>query len=99
MPVITITASDLIGSAIASGRETSDRIIKLADLNVTPLVPGETVDERRHRIAKLGKQLAETFLALDTIMETISDSMQTLGDVTAGPIRKTAPVGGDQGGN
>ena len=70
MPVIMFTLGEIADSAIRAARETSDEILKLADVQVTPLNPGESVNDRYHKIAKLGKQLAMAFHALDEVMKT-----------------------------
>jgi hypothetical protein len=89
MPVIMFTMHEVFDSAITASRDLSARILKLTDLNANPLAPGETADNRRHQIAKLGKALAETFLTLDKLMENAAKQMaeqQGESDVTAGPV-------------
>jgi hypothetical protein len=80
-----ITTSELFASALDAAREMSVRILKLADLNVTPLAPGETADTRRHQIAKLGKAVAEAFLTIDNLIRMVTESHGQPSDVTAGP--------------
>lgn len=98
MPTIHIafSAGELFTAALDAARELSSRILKLTDLNVSPLVPGETVDARRHQIAKLGKVLAETFIAIDKLVEAHEHALKQEhgeSDVTAGaPASPDAPV-------
>lgn len=69
MPVLMFTTGELMSAVLLTAREASDEVLKLADLEKVPLTPGETVDARYHRIAKLGKRLAEAFVALDEMMK------------------------------
>jgi hypothetical protein len=90
MPVIIITTQDIFTAAIGAARDASAKILKLSDLNESPLVPGESADMRRHAIAKLGKQLAEAFRALDDLsMENHAHVAPS--DVTAGPVNPVDP--------
>lgn len=68
MPVIMLTADEVFGSALESMRRDAKEIEELSDLDKKPLDPGESPDARRHKIAKFGKRLAETFLALDEVL-------------------------------
>lgn len=68
MPVILFTVGEVAQSAVEACREASAEIVRLSDLEKCPLAPGESPDVRRHKIAKLGKQLAEAFTAFDEIM-------------------------------
>lgn len=68
MPVLLFTAGEIATSLVDKQRQLSDEILELADLKEKPLNPGESVADRHHKIAKLGKQLAETFRTFDTIM-------------------------------
>lgn len=90
MPVLVFTAGEVLGASLDASRDFSQKILKLADLNETPLAPGETPDTRRHQIAKLAKMLAETFLTIDKIIETTVknavEQHQQQSDVTAGPV-------------
>ncbi len=84
--IVLTTPQELFAGAINAARELSERIMKLSDLNVTPLAPGETADARRHQIAKYGKKLAEAFLAIDKLIEqTVEHMTGQSSDVTAGP--------------
>lgn len=69
MPVLMFTAGEIMSAALLQAREASDQLLKLADLQQVPLNPGESVDARYHQIAKLGKRLAEAFVALDDMMK------------------------------
>lgn len=86
MPTVTIsyTTGELFTAALDAAREMSTRILKLVDLNATPLVPGETPDARRHQIAKLGKMLAEAFIAIDNLVTAHNAVHEQPSDVTAG---------------
>ncbi len=88
MPVhiVVTTTAELFVNAIDTSRTLSERILKLADLNATPLSPGETADARRHQIAKLGKALAEAFLTIDRIVSMTGAELAKAADVTAGPV-------------
>ena len=68
MPVVMFTADEVFGSALESMRRDAKEIEELSDLDKKPLDPGESPDARRHKIAKLGKRLAETLLAVDELM-------------------------------
>jgi hypothetical protein len=82
---ITFTIDELFSAAVGQAREMSDRILKLADIEKTPLTPGESVDNRRHQIAKMGKLLAQAFIAIDDLMRTAADERERAhaNDVTA----------------
>ena len=86
MPVVTIsfTEQELFDVAIGTCRKASDDILRLADIGKTPLVPGESVDGRRHQIAKLGKILAEAFIAVDEMFKEAAAARAVASDVTAG---------------
>lgn len=81
---ITFTVGELFNAACDQARELSTRIIKLADIEKTPLNPGESVDNRRHQIAKLGKLLAESFIAIDNLVKSTAEEHAQVSDVTAG---------------
>jgi hypothetical protein len=83
--IVVVTEGELFRAAHKQAREMSERIVKLADLNASPLAPGETVDARRHQIAKLGKMLAEAFITIDNI---VSQHDTPPSDVTAGEVAK-----------
>jgi hypothetical protein len=93
MPVLLFTADEVARTLIARQRELSAEIRELADLKRRPLDPGESVAERHHKIAKLGKQLAETFDAFDTLIrgsvEQATDS-ELKPDETSSPINPRA---------
>ncbi len=74
MPAIVFTASELFEAAIRDARSQSGSILELSDLDKRPLDPGESPDARRHKIAKLGKQLALTFERIDLILSAASDA-------------------------
>jgi hypothetical protein len=89
MPVAIImhTSEEVIQIA----KQLSEEIVRLANVEETPLMPGETVDTRRHQIASLGKKLAEAFLAIDRYVSAIASGST---DVTANP-----PKPSDEGAN
>lgn len=93
MPIIMFTMGEIADSAVKVARETSEEILRLADVAVTPLHPGESVDARYHKIAKLGKQLALAFHALDEVMKTHAEQHAQM----HGPA--PAKTGGDDGAN
>jgi hypothetical protein len=80
---ITFTVGELFNAACENARELSERILKLADVAKTPLNPGESVDNRRHQIAKLGKLLAEQFIAIDNLVKSTAEDQAKTNDVTA----------------
>lgn len=68
MPTLLFSLDELAGPLVVRQRELSKEIRELADLKVTPLNPGESVNDRYHRLAKLGKQLADAVAAFDALM-------------------------------
>lgn len=72
MPHIVFTIEEVAGSVIERMHRTSSEILELSDLNKKPLDPGESPDARRHKIAKLGKQLAEACQAFEAIVQAAS---------------------------
>ena len=80
MPVVMFTADEVFGSAVESMRRDAKEIEELSDLNKKPLDPGESPDARRHKIAKLGKRLAETFLAFDELMNAEARNRAEVGE-------------------
>lgn len=72
MPHIVFTAEEIAAHLLEQSRGIAASILQLSDLNAKPLDPGESPDARRHKIAKLGKQLAETFQQLDAIIRSAS---------------------------
>lgn len=90
--IVLTTPQELFANAVNAARELSERIVKLSDLTVTPLAPGETADARRHQIAKYGKKLAEAFLAIDKLIEqTVEHMSGQTSDVTAGSPKPSEP--------
>jgi hypothetical protein len=81
-----VSAGEVFTAAIDTARDMSVRILKLADLSASPLLPGETPDNRRHQIAKLAKALAEAFLTVDHLVRAVSEARAQESDVTAGDI-------------
>jgi hypothetical protein len=72
MPHIVFTITEVLDALIAKSRALSEAIRELSDLAKKPLDPGEGVAARHHKLAKLGKQLAETFEQFDTIMRDVT---------------------------
>jgi|SRR5882724_11760477 len=68
MPTIVFTFNEILDSHLRKMRSLSASITELGDLTAKPLNPGESPDSRRHKIAKLGKELAETFTSFDLVM-------------------------------
>ena len=91
-----VSAGQVFAAALDVARDHSERILKLADLNASPLLPGETPDNRRHQIAKLSKVLAEAFLTVDNLVRATVEASAQESDVTAGDINTP---GDDQGAN
>lgn len=81
-----VSAGQVFAAALDVARDHSERILKLADLNASPLLPGETPDNRRHQIAKLSKVLAEAFLTVDNLVRSVIERNAEESDVTAGDI-------------
>lgn len=76
MPHIVYTEHEVFYAAIKEAQEVSAQIHKLADLDAAPLVPGESVADRHHKIAKLGKRLAVAFTAVDTVMSAHAQELR-----------------------
>jgi hypothetical protein len=76
MPIIQIqvTAEEVLTSAIKEARVIRDELFALADLEKRPLEPGESVPDRHHKIAKLGKRLAMAFTAFDNTMQMVAEA-------------------------
>lgn len=87
MPHILFTLDEIVDPLITRTRALSDELLALSDLEKTPLTPGESPDARRHKIAKLGKQLAESFKALDGVF---AEAAKQLVDGSGPPAVPTA---------
>lgn len=74
MPIVIFTANEMLDSTTTTARQQSAEILALSDLAVRPLDPGESPDARRHKIAKLGLQLARTFVTMDAVLKSLLDS-------------------------
>ncbi len=72
MPHIVFTITEVLDALITKERALSTEILELSDLGKKPLDPGESVAVRHHKLAKLGKQLAETFEQFDAIMRDVT---------------------------
>lgn len=73
MPVVMFTTDEVLGTLIDRMRDLSHQVNELAELDPAkggkPLDPGESVAARHHKIAKLGRQLADAFLTFRAILE------------------------------
>lgn len=89
MPVIMFTQQEVVSTLLAQARETSAKILELSDLERKPLNPGESPDNRRHEIARLGKKLAELFQGVDgiigAVMSQVDDESPVATDATNPP--------------
>lgn len=85
MPHIVFTAHELVDGVVADMRAASAEILRLSDLASAPLDPGESPDARRHKIAKLGKRLAERFEAFDRVMNTLAERADEALDLATPP--------------
>ncbi len=92
MPIILLTANEVIDPILATARQLSDEIIKLSDLEKCPLNPGESPDARRHKIASLGRRLAVTFIMLDDAFTALVSGNGTPTNTTT-PPQPTDPQG------
>lgn len=73
MPTIMFTVGEVLDASLRAMRDLSNQILDLSDLAKRPLDPGESVAARHHRIAKLGKRLAETTRAMDDFVAASVD--------------------------
>lgn len=71
MPALVFTVNEVAHSLVDQQRRLAREIRDLADLVTTPLYPGESVADRHHKIAKLGKQLADAFTTFDSVMSAV----------------------------
>lgn len=86
--IVLTTPQEVFAQAVDAAKLLSEKIMKLSDLNASPLMPGETADQRRHQIAKFGKALAEAFLVINNLIEQTAEHVaRNHGDVTAGPVK------------
>ncbi len=91
--IVISTPQEIFAQAVGTAKDLSEKIMKLSDLNVSPLSPGETADARRHQIAKFGKALAEAFIVINGIIEASAEAVAAKhhGDVTSGPVSNAPP--------
>ncbi|HEY8926195.1 MAG TPA: hypothetical protein VIU64_17555 [Polyangia bacterium] len=68
MPTLLFTVNEVADALIAKARDLSKQITDLSDLKTKPLDPGESVEARYHKLAKLGKKLAAAFQGLDAVI-------------------------------
>lgn len=88
--IVLTTPQEVFAEAVTKAKDLSERIMKLSDLNASPLMPGETADTRRHQIAKFGKALAEAFIVINNLIEHAAEAAAEhakRSDVTAGPVK------------
>ena len=71
MPVILFTTAEVAHSLAQEQRKLSLEIMEFSDLKLKPLDPGESVAARHHRLAKLGKRLAEAWAKFDAVMQNL----------------------------
>jgi len=90
MPILMFTANEVAGTLIERQRELSDQILDLSDTDKTPLGPGESVAERHHKIAKLGKRLAE---AVRTLSQFVGSAPESSSAEPAEPSDNEIPKG------
>lgn len=69
MPALVFTFNEIFEAHLAAMLELSSEIKELSDLARRPFDPGESDNARYHKIAKLGKQLADTTAQLHEIIE------------------------------
>lgn len=91
MPVLLFTVDEVGTAMIARQRKLSTEIRELSDLKQKPLDPGESVATRHHKIAKLGKQLADAFADFDTFLSGLeaSDNPAAEPESSATPVNPT----------
>jgi hypothetical protein len=68
MPAVVFTLEDFFDAHLRTMLDLSVQVRELSDLDKRPFDPGESVADRHHKIARLGKQLADTVAALDAIL-------------------------------
>lgn len=68
MPAIIFTFHEVFDASLKLSLALSGEILALSDLDKRPLDPGEGVPARHHKIAKLGKQLAEAVTQMDALI-------------------------------
>lgn len=91
--LILATPGQLFRAACEAARDLSNKILKLADLEASPLAPGENADTRRHQLAKLGKQLAEAYTVIDQMVAAANGETPQSSDVTAdAPETESGPI-------
>jgi hypothetical protein len=79
------SVEELVQSLAAQSRSLGNEILELSDLTKVPLNPGESVADRHHKLAKLGKGLAESFVQLDAVLR------RAVADADAGVTDPEAP--------
>lgn len=95
--IVLSTPQEVFAEAVSKSKELSEKILKLSNLNDSPLMPGETADTRRHQIAKFGKALAEAFMVINNLIEhahAVAVEHARRSDITSGPIGEAAPDAG-----
>jgi hypothetical protein len=75
MPILLIHPYEVIDGAHREMSELSEQILKLSDLeNGLKLEAGESVEARRHKIAKLGKRMAEVWAGVQEMLKTMREA-------------------------
>lgn len=90
MPAIVFTFVEVFDVHFKLSLSLSGEILKLSDLEKKPLDPGESVAARHHKIAKLGKQLAEAVSQLDAIITAHVERAASHVGVTPDPPKPEA---------
>lgn len=86
MPVLLFSVEELVQSLATQSRSLGNEILELSDLAKAPLNPGESVADRYHKLAKLGKRLAESFVQLDAVLRrAVADADASVTDPETPP--------------
>lgn len=72
MPHLVFTMGEIAGALLDQMEQASAELLALSDLKQKPLDPGESVASRHHKIAKLGKKLAELFQTMHELMQRVA---------------------------
>ncbi len=72
MPRLVFSLEEIANAHLDQMRALTAEVLALSDLKERPLDPGESVAARHHKIAKLGKQLAQVNHSLLDLMERMA---------------------------
>lgn len=89
--IVITTTDEITRAAIEALREHSRAVRRLADLEQTPLGPGETEDTRRHRIASAGLKLANAWAVLEAMIEATMPEVSESEPAPESPARDIDP--------